>query len=133
MSGINKLILSTILVRDLDRALDFYCNKLGFIKKHDLQRENESWLKIAPKNQNEIEFVLRTPQANNNELIIKEMNHTIGRGTLFTFSTNNLVDTYSDLKNKGVIFISEPSVQIEGKIAIFEDLDGNRFSLLEIV
>ena len=133
MSGINKLILSTILVRDLDRALDFYCNKLGFIKKHDLQRDKERWLTIAPKNQNEIEFVLRTPQANNNELIIKEMTQTIGRGTLFTFSTNNLDDTYIDLKNKGVIFVSEPSVQIEGKIAIFEDLDGNRFSLLEIV
>ena len=98
MSGINKLILSTILVKDLDRALDFYCNKLGFIKKHDIQRDKERWLTIAPKNQNEIEFLLRTPQANNNELIIKEMNQTIGRGTLFTFSTNDLESTYRDLK-----------------------------------
>ena len=133
MSGINKLILTTILVRDLDRSLEFYCNKLGFIKKHDFQRDKERWLTIAPKNQNEIEFVLRTPQADNNELIIKEMNLTIGKGTLFTFSTNDLASTYLEFKNKGVKFVSEPSLQIEGKIAIFEDLDGNRFSLLEII
>lgn len=133
MSGINKLILTTILVRDLDKALDFYCNKLGFIKKHDFQRDKERWLTIAPKNQNELEFVLRTPQANDNELIIREMNQTIGKGTMFTFSTNDLASTYLDFKNKGIKFISEPTNQIEGKMAIFEDLDGNRFSLLEIV
>jgi len=132
MSGINKLILSTILVKNLDAALDFYCKKLGFIKKHDLQRENERWLTIAPKNQKEIEFVLRTPQANMHELVIKEMNKTIGKGTLFTFSTHDLDSTFQTLKNKGVKFIHEPSNQIEGKLAVFEDLDGNRFSLLEI-
>jgi predicted enzyme related to lactoylglutathione lyase len=133
MSGINKLILSTILVNNLDEALDFYCNKLGFVKKHDLQRKNERWLTIAPKNQREIEFVLRTPHANMHELVIKEMNKTIGKGTLFTFSTNDLDSTFQDLKKKGVNFIHEPIFTVEGKIAIFEDLDGNRFSLLEIV
>ena len=130
---INKLILVTILVQDLDEALEFYEQKLGFVKKHDIPTGSETrWLVVAPSKQNEIGIVLRKPNAINNELITKEVDKELGRGSLWTFSTTNCKETYKDLKSRGVKFVQEPSPGDFGIEAVFQDLYGNRFSLLEI-
>ena len=130
--GINKLILVTILVKDQDEALDFYVNKLGFVKKHDIPTGTSRWLVVAPTKQNEIGIVLRKPHAGDNELITKELDREIGKGTLWTFSTSNCEEVYQDLKSKGVKFVQSPTSGTFGKEAIFQDLYGNRFSILEV-
>ena len=133
MTGINKLILATILVNDLDVALDFYKNKLGFILKHDLQSsDGDRWLTVAPQNQKELEIVLRKPRADKHELVTKEFEFSVGKSTLMTFSCTNLDKTYTSLVSKGVNFVSNPTMTVEGRKAVFEDIFGNRFSLLEI-
>lgn len=130
---INKLILVSVLVKDQDEALKFYMEKLGFIKKHDLQTGLDSrWLVVAPSKQNEIGIVLRKPHAGYNELITNELDKEIGRGTQWTFSTTNCKETFEELRKKGVNFIQEPTVGEFGIEAIFEDLYDNRFSILEI-
>jgi catechol 2,3-dioxygenase-like lactoylglutathione lyase family enzyme len=134
---INKLILITVIVRDQEEALDFYCNKLGFEKKHDLplpsrSREDERWLTVAPKHQKELAIVLRKPHADDNELITSELDLQIGRGTLWTFSTTSMDSTYETLKANGVKFPVPPVKQAYGVEAVFEDLYGNRFALLEV-
>ena len=86
---INKLIVTSVLVTDQDEALEFYINKLGFEKRHDLPipgLQGERWLTIAPKNQKEIEIRLRKPRAGENELVIKEMSQKIGRIPLDFFN-----------------------------------------------
>ena len=85
MTGINKLILATILVNDLDVALDFYKNKLGFVLKHDLQSsDGDRWLTVAPQNQKELEIVLRKPRADKHELVTKEFEFSSTAATLAT-------------------------------------------------
>ncbi len=133
--SINKLILVTVLVRDQDEALDFYCNMLGFEKRHDYplpSSEDERWLTVTPKNQKEIAIVLRKPRVADNELITSELDLKIGRGALWTFSTTNCNETYEKLKSKGVKFTTPPLRQSFGLEAVFEDLYGNRFSILEV-
>ncbi len=132
--AINKLIITSVLVKDQDEALKFYIEKLGFEKNLDLPipNTNERWLTISPKNQKEIQILLRKPRAGENELIIKEMNDKIGKGSLWTFSTDNCEETYHELASKGVNFVYPPFKSVAGTEAIFEDLYGNRFSLLEI-
>ena len=132
---LNKLILTSIIVRDQDEALKFYTDTLGFIMKHDFMipgGQGERWLTIAPLNQKELEIRLRKPRASENELILREMSRTIGRGSSWTFSTDDCVKTHEELSNKGVKFISRPSKSVNGVEAVFEDLDGNRFTILEV-
>lgn len=129
---INKLILGTVLVSDLDEALEWYKNNLGFVKKHDLQSGGDRWLTIAPPKQKEIEFVLRKPIASSNELIIRELNLKIGKGALWSLSTNDLDELYTDFQKKGVNFINKPETRINGRTATFEDPWGNRFDVVEV-
>ena len=132
--SINKLIITSILVRDQDEALSFYIDKLGFVKKTDIPipNKNERWVTIAPKNQKEMEIRLRKPHADENELVIKEMNSKVGKGTIWTLSTDNCMDTFNSLSKKGVKFLNAPSKTSFGLEAVFEDPYGNRFTLLEI-
>jgi predicted enzyme related to lactoylglutathione lyase len=127
----------TILVRDQEEALDFYCNKLGFEKRHDfplpsVSIEGDRWLTVAPKNQKEIAIVLRKPHADALELVTSELDLQIGRGTLWTFATSDCRAAYNKLKENGVKFHAPPTKQSYGLEAIFEDLYGNRFAILEV-
>ncbi len=131
---INKLILVTVLVRDQDKSLKFYTDTLEFEKRQDLTDKNTGfrWLSVAPKNQKEIAIVIRKPHADDHELLTSEFDSTIGKGTLWSFSTSNCQNTYEKLKGKGVKFLSPPTKRDHGIEAVFEDIDGNRFNLLEI-
>ena len=131
---INKLILVTILVRDQDKSLKFYTDILEFEKKQDLvdKKTGFRWLTVAPINQKEIAIVIRKPLASNHELLTAEFDSTIGKGTLWSFSTSNCQETYEKLKSKGVKFLDPPTKGDHGIEAVFEDIDGNRFNLLEV-
>jgi catechol 2,3-dioxygenase-like lactoylglutathione lyase family enzyme len=131
---INKLILVTVLVRDQDKSLDYYTNKLGFEKRQDLvdRATGFRWLTVAPVNQKELAIVIRKPHADDHELLTSEFDSTIGKGTLWSFSTSDCQKTYDELKSNGVKFLSPPTKKDHGVEAIFEDLDGNRFNLLEV-
>ena len=131
---INKLILVTILVRDQDKALEFYTTKLGFEKRQDLldKKTGLRWMTVAPINQKELAIVIRKPHADEFELLTSEFDASIGKGSLWSFSTSDCDATYMEFKNKGVKFLSPPMKRGHGIEAIFEDIDGNRFNLLEV-
>lgn len=130
---INKLILVSVMVKDQDEALKFYTEKLGFVKKHDIPTGAKSrWVAVAPKSQKEMAIVLRKPHASDFEIITSELDKELGKGTLWTFSTSNCQETYEELKSKGVKFDIPPTKGNYGIEAVFEDLYGNRFGLLEV-
>ncbi|MHA2030898.1 MAG: VOC family protein [Candidatus Kariarchaeaceae archaeon] len=131
---INKLILVTVLVRNQEKSLEFYTKNLGFEKRQDLVDKSTGfrWLSVAPVNQKELAILIRKPHANDHELLTSEFDSTIGKGTLWSFSTSDCQKTYDELKNNGVKFLSPPTRKDHGIEAIFEDLDGNRFNLLEV-
>ena len=130
---ITKLIRITVYVRDEEEALKFYTEKLGLEKRADVPfGPGARWLTVAPKEQKELEIVLQKP----NPLLhgaefAKELEARIGHGTTGVFSTDDCQKTYETLRSRGVKFVSPPEDQPYGLQAVFEDLYGNSFVLLE--
>ena len=124
---ITKLSVVTILVKDQDEALKFYTEKLGLEKVDDMAwGEGNRWLTVRTKEQPELQIFLM--KADSFGVDLREQ---VGRGPAWAFGTDNCRETYETLKARGVNFTSPPKEQPYGIEAIFEDLYGNRFSLVE--
>ena len=119
---ITKLAIVTILVRDQDEALRYYTEKLGFAKRADIAFGNERWVTVAPIEQTEVQIALLLP---NDPL-------QVGKSTTWSFQTGDCHATYKTLKERGVLFVEPPTERSYGIEAVFEDLYGNRFSLLQL-
>ncbi len=120
MSGIEKISTITIAVKDENEALQWFTEKLGFEKRLDLTGPGLRWLTIAPKNQKEVQFLLATwfPQH-------------IGKNATCVVDTQDCRKTYAELKNRGVKFKQEPQDRPYGVEAVFQDLYGNTYALVQ--
>jgi predicted enzyme related to lactoylglutathione lyase len=130
---ITRLIRVTILVRDQDEALAFYTEKLGFAKRADVSfGPGMRWLTVAPVGQADIEIVLQQPEpATHGMEKAGAMLEMVGRGTTWVFACDDCRATYHTLRERGVAFTSEPREEPYGVEAVFTDLYGNSFSLLQ--
>lgn len=115
----------TVLVRDQEHALRFYVDVLGFEKiADDNFGQGMRWLVVAPKGQAQPHIVL-------NKAFDPDMESRIGKVSGWVFHTEDCQATYDDLKTKGVKFTEKPTAHIWGVQALFEDLYGNQFVLLQ--
>ena len=130
---INRLSVVSILVRDQDEALRFYTEKLGLEKRADTTfGPGMRWLTVGPKGQKTPEIALAKPDAAlHGEEQTKALLEHIGCGTTWVFDTDDCHKAYRTLLARGVKFLNPPVEQVYGVEAIFEDLYGNTFSLLE--
>lgn len=130
---IQRLSHVTIIVRDIDEALDFYTKKLGLVKVADNPMgPGERWVTVAPEGQKDLEIVLQKPSpAMHGETGAKEMMCQIGKGTTWVFKVDDCKKTCDQLKKKGVQIVKEPEAFPYGTEAIFVDLYGNAFVLME--
>ena len=120
MAAIEKVAILTIAVKDQDEALDWYTDRLGFEKKADLSTPGMRWLTVAPKDQKEVEFVLASWLPDH-----------VGRNAPCVVETSNCRETYEALKTRGVAFSQRPTEKPYGVEAVFEDLYGNSYALVE--
>ena len=124
---LTKLAVVTILVRDQDEALQFYTEKLGLEKMDDMQFGAEGrWLTVCAPGQKDVQIFLQRADSFGLDLM-----DYVGRAPSWAFSTDNCRETYETLKARGVNFTSEPKEQPWGIQAIFEDLYGNKFAVVE--
>lgn len=125
-----KLALISIVVDDYDKAIAFYTDTLGFELVEDtLLSPSKRWVVVRPVGSPEGSGLLLA-QAANPEQASRIGNQTGGR--VFLFLHTDQFDTYfQDLVNKGVTIIRPPSVEPYGKVAVFEDLYGNLWDLIE--
>ncbi len=115
----------TILVRDQEQALRFYVDKLGFEKIADVSfGAGTRWLVVAPEGQSQPHIVL-------NKAFDPDMETRIGKLSGWVFHTEDCQAAYRRLKSKGVKFTEEPTSRAWGIQALFEDLYGNQFVLLQ--
>lgn len=130
---ISRLSRVTMLVRDYDEALRFYTEQLGFVKRADeLFGPGMRWLTVAPPQQQDLEIILQKPTpAMHGEERAQEMLAMIGKQPTGVFETADCRAEYAALSARGVTFISEPKDEPYGVEAIFQDLYGNSFSLLQ--
>lgn len=130
---ITRLARVTIYVRDQEEALRFYTEQLGLEVRSDVQfGPGARWLTIAPIGQTDIEIVLQEPvPAMHGEVFAQKITERVGQGTTWVFATDDCRADYETLKGRGVTFSSPPQEQPYGVEAVFQDLYGNSFSLLQ--
>jgi predicted enzyme related to lactoylglutathione lyase len=135
---ITKLSHSTVYVVDQDRAKDFYVNKLGFEVRTDATMGEFRWLTVGPKTQPELEVVLMkiAPHDMGNGLSPDQaasLRKLVEAGVLGAgvWNTDDCRRTYTELKERGVTFASEPKEMPYGIEAVFRDDSGNFFSLTQ--
>lgn len=124
-----KLKHIAILVKDYDEAILYYTQKLNFVIIEDTKiSEEKRWIVVAPSNSSECSFLLA-------KAVNEKQKNSIGNqagGRVFLFlNTNNFEKEYQNLINKKVKIIREPKNEVYGKVAVFEDLYGNLWDLIE--
>jgi catechol 2,3-dioxygenase-like lactoylglutathione lyase family enzyme len=118
-----------LVVDDYDDAIKFYTEKLGFTLIEDtLLSETKRWVLVAPPRSKECFLLLA--KAANEEQKSRVGNQTGGRVFLFLY-TDDFWRDYKIMENKGVEFVREPAVENYGTVAVFKDLYGNLWDLLE--
>ena len=118
-----------LVVSDYDEAIQFYTEKLGFELIEDTKLSNtKRWVIVAPKGSNGCSLLLA--KAATEEQTSRVGNQTGGRVFLF-MHTDNLQRDYDALQNKGVTFVRTPATEAWGTVAVFKDLYGNLWDLIE--
>jgi catechol 2,3-dioxygenase-like lactoylglutathione lyase family enzyme len=119
----------TLLVRNCDEALEFYTQNLGFHLLQDTPLPgNKRWLLVAPPNSRGAALLLA--EADTPEQSLAVGNQTGGRVFLF-LHTSDFWRDYKAYQSRGVRFLETPREETYGTVAIFEDLYGNKWDLLQ--
>lgn len=125
-----SIIHVALVVRDYDEAIAFFCEKLHFELQEDSYQpeQDKRWVVVAPPGSSGTTILLA--RATNAEQASRIGTQTGGRVFLF-LQTDNLQRDYEGMRANGVKFVREPKVEPYGTVAVFEDLYGNRWDLIE--
>lgn len=123
------LSLTAVIVRDYSEAIAFFVDKLGFELREDTRLDEEKrWAVVAPPGSTEGGILLAKAATPAQALAIG--NQSGGRVFLF-LATDDFNRDYEAFRKRGVKFLDEPRREPYGTVAVFEDLYGNRWDLIE--
>lgn len=118
-----------LVVADYDEAIAFYTQQLSFTLVEDtVLSDSKRWVLVAPPGAKESCLLLA--KAADEEQASRIGNQTGGRVFLFLY-TDDLKRDYEQMKSRGVVFVREPVTEVYGTVAVFKDLYGNLWDLLE--
>jgi catechol 2,3-dioxygenase-like lactoylglutathione lyase family enzyme len=119
-----------LVVREYDEALDFYVGTLGFMLVEDtyIPAQDKRWVVVAPPGASEARLLLA--RASGAEQASRIGNQTGGRVFLFLY-TDDFWRDFHTYKAEGVVFVREPKEESYGTVAVFQDLYGNLWDLLQ--
>ena len=124
-----KLARMALVVKEYDEAIDWYCSKLGFILREDTRlSESKRWVLVSPPG--DPDTCLLLARAVGEEQSSRIGNQTGGRVFLFMF-TDDFWRDYRQYQDRGVTFVREPKTEPYGTVAVFADLYGNLWDLIE--
>lgn len=124
-----RLFLTAVLVHDYDEAIAFYVDKLGFeVRVDNKMSKTKRWVVLAPHGGGQGCILLAKPEAP--EQIDRIGSQTGGRVFLF-LDTDDFQRDYDAYASRGVPFVEPPRVEDYGTVAVFEDLYGNRWDLIQ--
>ena len=120
-----------LVVKDYNEAIAFYCDKLHFIVIEDTYQpeQDKRWVVIAPPGA--VGTTLLLARASKPEQVPFIGNQTGGRVFLF-LNTDDFWRDYNEMVSKGIHFIRPPKEESYGLVAVFEDLYGNLWDLLQL-
>jgi catechol 2,3-dioxygenase-like lactoylglutathione lyase family enzyme len=120
-----------LVVKDYDEAIDFYVNKLHFELVEDTYQpeQDKRWVVVSPPGSKGVTLLLARASK-------PEQHNFIGNqagGRVFLFlNTDNFWRDYKQMVSDGIKFVQLPQEQDYGTVAVFEDLYGNRWDLLQL-
>src|SRR6478752_3091267 len=124
-----KLAQIAIVVNDYDEAIKFYTEKLNFSLIEDtMLNEAKRWVIVSPKGENNCALLLA--KAVNEEQRSRVGNQTGGRVFLF-LHTDDFWRDYDNMRANNIYFVREPAEESYGTVAVFEDLYGNLWDLIQ--
>ena len=118
-----------LVVKDYDEAIDFYVNKLHFkLIENTVLSPTKRWVLIAPESDNAFSLLLAKAEGENQESFVG--NQSGGRVFLF-LNTNNFKRDYQNLLDHNIKIIRKPIEEVYGTVAVFADLYGNQWDLIQ--
>jgi catechol 2,3-dioxygenase-like lactoylglutathione lyase family enzyme len=120
-----------LVVRDYDEAIDFFVKTLDFTLVEDtfIAAQNKRWVLVAPPGATESRLLLA--RAVGPEQLARIGDQTGGRVFLF-LHTDDFWRDFRRYKERGVVFVREPKEEAYGTVAVFQDLYGNLWDLLQL-
>jgi len=131
MSRQQAIGLIALVVRDYDEAIRFYVDVLGFSLVEDtfIAAQNKRWVVVAPPGAGDCRLLLARAVADEQSSRIG--NQTGGRVFLFLY-TDDFWRDFDAYTSKGVVFVRPPAEESYGTVAVFKDLYGNLWDLLQL-
>lgn len=118
----------TVMVDDYDRALSFYCGTLGFICQADVDLgEGKRWVVVAPTEGGCGLLLVKAEDA----VQVATIGNQVGGRVAFFLHTDDFLRDHAAFLAKGVHFHEQPRFEPYGTVAVFEDLYGNLWDLIE--
>jgi predicted enzyme related to lactoylglutathione lyase len=125
-----KIILTSVMVDDQDKALKFYTEVLGFVKKNDIPVGEARWLTVvSPEGPDDVELLLEPmgfPPARTYQKALFEAGIP-----LTSFAIDDIQKEYERMKKFGVVFKTAPTKMGPVTIAVFEDTCGNLIQMAQ--
>lgn len=125
-----SIVNISLVVRDYDEAIDFFTKKLSFdlIEDTYIKEQDKRWVVVAPKGSKGASILLAKASKAEQESFIG--NQTGNRVFLF-LGTDDFWRDYEKMIKNGVEFVREPKEQEYGIVAVFKDLYGNLWDLVQ--
>jgi predicted enzyme related to lactoylglutathione lyase len=125
-----KIILTSVMVDDQDKALKFYTEVLGFVKKNDIPMGEARWLTVvSPEGPDDVELLLEPmgfPPSRTYQKALFEAGIP-----LTSFAVDDIQKEYERMKKLGVVFKTAPTKMGLVTIAVFEDACGNLIQMAQ--
>jgi len=120
LAGIDRFACITVAVTDQDEALKWFTEKLGFVLGVDRPGPGIRFLTVSPRKQPDLQVILASwfPEH-------------VGKNPTAVLQTDDCRKTYEELKDRGVVFTEAPAPKPFGLQAVFKDLWGNSYALLQ--
>jgi len=124
-----RISLFTVTVRDYDEAIAFYTRQLGFELLEDTDLgQGKRWVRVRPRGADGTGILLARATS---DAQLASVGHQTG-GRVFVFlETDDFERDYQAYVARGVSFVRQPETTPNGRVAVFEDLYGNRFDLIQ--
>ena len=128
---VQSIIYIALVVNDYDEAIEFYTKKLNFTLIEDTYQpeQDKRWVVVSPPGS--IGTTILLAKASKSEQDPFVGNQTGGRVFLF-LNTDDFWRDYNEMISRGIEFVREPEDQPYGMVAVFKDLYGNLWDLLEM-
>jgi len=123
-----RIALTTLVVADYDEAIAWYTGALGFSLLQDIDQGDKRWVVVGPADGNAAALLLA--RASNDEQRARIGNQTGGRVGFF-LNTDDFWRDHAAMTARGVVFLETPREEVYATVAVFRDLYGNTWDLLD--